>query len=384
MSINPWQNVQLYFEGDAYFDSVIFQIEQARKQIYLETYIFDYDPIGIKILQALSRAHGRGIKVYLLIDGVGSFNWLPQIQKFCHENQLTLRIHNPLPSQIARVAQKTWRRLRRALVFYRKVNRRNHRKTILIDDDKAFLGSFNITQVHSRKYSGDFAWRDTGVFIQGPEVNRLHEAFLQTWRSSRHPFAVFLLKVIRQKLKQKSRSNMIRLNNSPVWRLGLLRDLNRRAKAAQKRILITNAYFLPRRSVLKSLIKAAERGIYVGLILPAKTDVPIVQWASRSLYGRLLHAGVQIFEYEPTVLHAKTLIIDDWATVGSHNLNHRSFLHDLEVEAVFQGPQVVNQLLEQWDRDAKASSNIQLKQLGELHLWRRILYRFAYWWRYWL
>ncbi|MCE3010444.1 MAG: phosphatidylserine/phosphatidylglycerophosphate/cardiolipin synthase family protein [Proteobacteria bacterium] len=384
MSINPWQNVRIYFEGDEYFETALAEIEKAQKQIYLETYIFDYDPIGIRFLQALTRAHQRGVKVHLLIDGVGSFNWLPQIQKFCAENQLPLRIHNPLPSQIARVAQKTWKRLRRALVFYRKLNRRNHRKTILIDEDKAFLGSLNITQIHSRKYTGDFAWRDTGVFIQGKEVQRLHEAFLQTWRASRHPFAVFLLKYLRRKLRQKSRSHSIRLNNSAVWRFDLLRDLNRRAKTAERRILITNAYFLPRRSVLKSLIKAAERGVYVGLILPSKSDVPLVQWASKSLYGRLLRSGVQIFEYEPSVLHAKTLIIDNWATVGSHNLNHRSFLHDLEVEAVFEDPAIIHQLLEQWDSDARASSSIQLEDLGKLVWWRRVLYRFAHWWRYWL
>jgi len=148
--------------------------------------------------------------------------------------------------------------------------------------------------------------------------------------------------------------------------------------------LITNAYFIPRRSVLRALKKAAQRGVEVALVLPALTDVPIVQWASRSLYYRLLKAKVRIFEYQPSVLHAKTVIIDNWATVGSHNLNHRSMIHDYEVEAVLTDNQSLNELVNQWQIDVKSSQEITLESLGKFPWWTRWISRLAYWFRYWI
>jgi len=155
-------------------------------------------------------------------------------------------------------------------------------------------------------------------------------------------------------------------------------------KLAEKRILVTSGYFLPRKSVLRGLRRAARRGIFVGLCIPAKSDVWFVKSAAKSLYYRLLKDGVHIFEYQPRILHAKTLIIDDWGTVGSHNLNHRSLTHDLEAEAVITHPENIQKLIEAWDRDVLSSSAITLKDLGKWSWPQRLLSRFAYWFRYWI
>lgn len=387
MSDNGWESVDFFFSGDPYFKSAMREIATAEKEIFLESYIFNMDPIGLRLLQALSEAQRRGVKVRLLVDGVGSFNFLGPLRDYCEKNEISLRIFHPLPVRIRSLRKMSWRYLRKLLFLFRRINKRNHRKVILIDGKIAYLGSFNIAQVHSKEYMGGKAWRDTGVRIAGPALDQLNIACDEAWRKSRlfssSLTSTFIKRSKRRKLKQDVDSPL-RLNTKMRWRYKLLRNFNNHLKNAQSRVLITNAYFLPRRSVLRSLRNAARRGVYVALCLPQITDVPAVRWASRSLFYRLMKAGVVIYEYNPSVLHAKTLIIDNWATVGSHNMNHRSFTHDLEVEAVFREKTHIDELLAQWDEDIKKSHKITFEDLGNMPLWERAIAQFAYWMRYWI
>lgn len=380
-----WQDVKFYLSGDEYFREVQKAIEKARQEIWVESYIFDMDPIGLRILHSLTQAHDRGVKVHILVDGVGSFNWLPNLKEYCAQKRLPFRIYHPLPIRTKYLRKISWRSLRKILFLLRRINKRNHRKLFLIDGERAFLGGLNISQVHCKEFMLDKAWRDTGLQVQGAALQTLRKACQQTWFKSKFDGLTLGDAFLKRRLKWKNPpTDLLRLNSSLRSRYFLLRDLNRRFKRAKKRILITNAYFVPRRSVLRSLVKAAERGVYVGICVPAVTDVPAVQWASKSLYNRLIRSGVHIFEYQNRVLHAKTLVIDDWATVGSHNLNHRSLTHDLEVEAVLTEPVWVQTLLEHWDMDLQKSHAISKADLGQLGWYHRVVYRFAYWFRYWL
>lgn len=382
-----WQSVEFFFSGDPYFKSALVEIAKAEKEIILESYIFNMDPIGLRILQALSEARRRGVKIMLLIDGVGSFNWLAPLKDYCLKNEIPLRVFHPLPVRVRSLRKMSWRHLRKLLFLFRRINKRNHRKIILIDEKIAYLGSFNITQVHSKEYMGGQAWRDTGVRLEGPALKQLRNACEEAWRKSRLFSSSLTSTFIKRKKRRKVMQAVdfpLRLNSKMRWRYKLLRNFNQHIKKAQKRVLITNAYFLPRRSVLRSLRRAAKRGVYVALCLPSLTDVPALRWASRSLFHRLMKDGVNIYEYQPSILHAKTLIIDDWATVGSHNLNHRSFTHDLEVEAVFTEKIHIDPLLHQWDEDIRKSRKITQSDLGKMPLWQRVFARLAYWLRYWI
>jgi cardiolipin synthase len=254
---------------------------------------------------------------------------------------------------------------------------------VLIDKHRAFLGSLNISQVHTKEFMGARAWRDTGIQVTGGPLNHLRRAWWDAWVTARMEKLHLRQRLGRMRMRQKV-DEALRLNSTIYWRYFLLRDLNRRMGQAQKRILITNAYFVPRRSVLRSLIKAAQRGIEVGLCLPEQNDILPVRWASRSLYSRLLRAGVRIYEYQPQMMHAKTLIIDDWATVGSHNLNHRSLTHDLEVEVVLIQQDRIEELLHQWKRDIQHSNEVTQADLGKMTWLSRSMARLAYWFRYWL
>jgi cardiolipin synthase len=382
---SSWQSEVLYFEGDDYFKAVIEQIKAAQHEIFLESYIYDLDVIGRQILKALGAAAQRGVTVRVLVDGIGSYNWLSPLRDECRTHKISFRIYHPLPFGTQKMRKISWRNLRLFLSLFRKINRRNHRKVIVIDRSKAFLGSFNISQVHSKKLMGKKAWRDTGIFVEGPSVHRLQRAFMTAWSKSQFR----LLSKAHSPLRLKRRNlpfkaGLIRLNSKIRWRYSLLRDLRRRMRLAQHRILIANAYFLPRQSVLRGLRRAAQRGVFVGLCIPAKSDVWFVKEATKSLYYRLLSDGVFIFEYQPTILHAKTLVIDQWATVGSHNLNHRSLTHDLEAEAVVTHPENIEKLIDKWDEDICHSVPVHLADLGKIRWWNRLLSRFIYWFRYWI
>ena len=382
--------IQLHFSGDAYFRAALKAIESAQHEVLLESYIYDMDPIGLRFFYALEAAKHRGVQVRLLVDGIGSFNWMREIVSRCQGASIPLRVYHPLP--FSGGLRLSWKNLRRYLFFIRKVNRRNHRKTILIDRKTVFMGSHNISKVHTKEFMGAAAWRDSGIELRyaeaSPDTELLAKAFSRTWRlSARRRLWAQPARLFRRGpllRRRESKPTRFRLNSRPWSRYLIKRDLLKRLRKSQSRILITNAYFVPRRSILVALRKAARRGVFVGLILPEKTDVWFVRAASQTLYRKMIEAGVHLYEYTPSILHAKTLVIDNWGTVGSHNMNHRSMLHDLEVEAVVTEEATLRELTDQWDRDAAVSKLYRLTDLTHFAWYQRGLSRVLYWFRYWL
>ncbi len=382
---------QIFFSGDEYFQNIIDHISRARIEIIFESYIFDLDLVGFAVLDALAEARKRNIKVQLMVDGIGSFNWLPQLLKECEKRKIGFRAYHAIPFQLTLFKKLSWKNMRRFLFLFRRLNKRNHRKMIVIDKKTVFLGSYNISQVHSEKFFGENAWRDTGIrfdLTSPAQSEILHHAFRRAWSTARSSAAAGLVlarrSLLRMKQKQVRFSSLFHLNYKLRMRFRLARELKRKINSAKKRILITNPYFLPRSFLLRGLKKAARRGVFVGLCLPQKTDVWMVREASRSLYTPLLKEGVYIYEYVPRVLHAKTIVVDHWGLVGSHNLNYRSFLHDLEIEAYFDDPVLVERLVRQWDEDVQQCQVMTLKQIGQTSWPRRLLAQFIFWFRYWL
>lgn len=387
--IEPIENfhpqIQLIVDGDHYFETVLQEIEKAQTEILFEAYIFSYDGVGKLFLEALGKAVARGLKVQLLLDGIGSVLSQAEVLEECKKLHIPVRYFHSLPRRkfgSISFEFKPWVR------FFSAFNNRDHRKVVMIDQSKVFIGSLNITQVHSRKFSKETAWRDSAVKLicdpEDPNLLRLQLAFQRTWnRSASRRFLRFRLPHL-QFRKRFRKFGWLRINDRISLRMSLTRDLRKRLKTAQKRILITNAYFLPRRTLISAMKRAARKGVYVGLCLPAKTDVWFVREASRSLFRKLLKSGAHIFEYQPSVLHAKTMIIDDWASVGSYNLNHRSFLHDLEVEFGSSDPKFVQEMIRQWDLDLQKSSPVTMKNLNEDSFLRRWLSKTLFLLRYFL
>jgi len=380
-----WNRIQLFHNGDEFFTELIASIRRAQKSITVEFYIFEIDAMTEILLVELQLAALRGCEVQLLVDGVGSFLWLEDLAQRCQQEGIFFRVYHPLPGFLQWIARVPEALFSRTPNLFRRANRRNHRKTVVIDRKRAFLGSMNMTQVHFAKMVGAKAWRDTGVYVEGAAVESLVAAFELAWTFAKKRALLSVhstfIRVRIQTILQWH--DLLRLNANDKIRRYLYRDLCRRINHAKSRVYIATAYFLPKRAIVKALAGAARRGVDVRLLIPGPTDVPWVKWVAHHLPYKLQQQGVQIFEYQPSVLHAKYMVIDDWSTVGSFNLNHRSLLHDLEVEAVLTDTGSLNNLVAQFQKDLTHSKPLDMARYERRHFWERwftgTLFKLRYW-----
>lgn len=238
--------------------------------------------------------------------------------------------------------------------FLGKLNRRNHRKSCLIDRKIAYVGGMNISSVQLKEYSGDKAWRDTSVRVTGPEITSLVYAFEKAWGSAR----VLFRSGYNWKVPKRRVLSLVRLNDTARRRRSYHRELIDRILMAEKTIWITNPYFVPTFFMIRALRLAAWSGVDVQILLPRKNDIFFMKWVNRAFYRVLLKAGVQIFEYQPSTLHAKVIIIDHLAFLGSSNRNQRSLIHDLEVDLILTHPSSLSSLKKQFILDLSHSHRV--------------------------
>lgn len=377
--MKAWKAETVYHDGDRFFLDLCQALSLARTGIDLETYIFDRDSLGKRVLKHLSDAARRGVRVRLLMDGFGCSRWSYLDLKELEDAGVEARFYHPLPWQ--NPYYRFWRflTLRRTLLGIWKLNRRNHRKTCLIDADVAFLGGMNISDRHLARKSGDRAWRDTSVQVRGISLSRLARVFDHAWTHARS--AAFKGRDFQ---KFTARPGLLRLNLTRKQRGAGYEDLIHRILSAKKRIWITNPYFVPDLALIRALRFAAWAGMDVRVLLPKRNDVWGLQWVIKAFYFILLTAKVRIYEYVPSVLHAKILLVDNWATVGSSNLNHRSLLHDLEVDVVLGLKESIRSLEEQFLRDLSHSKEIDARSWGRRSWAARLLERLALLFRRWM
>lgn len=379
--MDSWSRVQIFHSGDAYFQSMLEDIRQARKSVTIEGYIFATDRLTRALLDELAYARSRGCSIKLIVDGFGSYNYIPELTRLCQNYGIELRVFHPMP--YFRSLTGKWPRLTeiRLTKFLSRMNRRNHRKIVIIDEKVSYLGSLNFIEVHCAKYVGSRAWRDTGVRVEGPAVRQLVIASQITYL--RTIYRGILNWVGRWRVPSSSFSTALQLNTTQKMRRALYRDLLRLLNRAEDRIYITTAYFLPKRKLLKALVKAADKGVDVKLLLPGKSDVPLVKWAAFNLVRILLHSRMPIYEYQGSILHAKTMIVDDTVYIGSFNLNHRSLLHDLEVIARFEDHDSLQNMLTQWNTDLANARTVTETDFTSSWL-SRWIYKIAFRLRYML
>lgn len=364
-----WDQEAVWIDGDLWFRDLLQDIAAARRSVWLETYILAPDALGARVLAALAAAQARGCEVRLLVDGVGAAAWL-QDQSHAPTG-VELRVWNPLPWAAARRATllRRWR-------WLAAVNRRDHRKVCIIDGGHAWVGSLNVDGCHVAELSGPACWRDTGARVAGPGIAALEAAFAHAWRRA---WPVVHGRV-RLPLRRGPRPaadgcTAVRLNHTVSARRGMYRDLLARLQAAQRRIWISNAYVVPRGSLLRALLAAAKRGVDVRLVAPARSDIPFMPWVGATFADALLSRGVRVFAYLPRMLHAKTMLIDDQALVGSHNLNSRSFMHDLEAEVVLTHPTSIAALEAAYLADCAQAHELHPPAMAGLPWWQRAIGR---------
>jgi cardiolipin synthase len=379
---NSWTNIEILSTGDRYFSELLTGFRHAKLHIQVEVYILNIDSVTRLLLEELVKARERGVRVQILVDGFGSYTSIPDLMGYCARHDIEFRVYQPFPFSSMGSRRMIWAYWLSMFRLLRKLNRRNHRKVVLIDHDTAFVGSMNWTQVHSRRALSNLAWRDTSVKVQGPPVTILHHVYQVDWyRARKIGFKRFRKKPPLLK-NYDPRKSVVRLNTGLKERWRLHRDTLKRIRHAKKRILLTTAYFLPHRSLVRALKKAAQRGVSVQIIVPGPSDVPLIKWAAFELAYSLLQDGVQIYEYQNSILHSKVMIIDDWVTVGSTNLNYRSVFHDLEVEVVLNDPESIHTMEQLWLQDQANSREFNIEDYRSASWLRRFVSRLAFRLRY--
>ena len=333
--------MELLCTGSEIFPAMLAAISEAQESVQLETYIYRDDKIGRQFLEALLAAAQRGVRVSVLVDAAGSW-FLPGI------------FFNPLVVAGAEVRRFNPLHLWRFGV-------RDHRKLLICDDSTIFIGGFNIAD----EYDGDGVtrgWCDLGMRLENPTLAK------ELVISFEKLFAL-------SDFKSKTMGEFLPIHpgrGASPFQSALYQDL---AKARDVRII--SAYFFPTRRVRRELIDVVRRGGRVRLLLSGKSDVPVSQLAGQSLYHRLLKAGVEIYEYQPQILHAKLILADGIIYVGSSNLDVRSLNLNYELMLRFADKKVAMEGQEVFERALSNSKKIEFQQ------WRKARTFWSRWKNHW-
>jgi cardiolipin synthase len=368
-------------DGPATYMAMFAAMRNAKDHINLETYIFEDDDIGKQFADLLLERQAAGVQVNLIYDSVGCLNTPKEFFERLSAGGIQVLEFNPINPFAGNT--KEWL-----------LNNRDHRKLLVVDGRIVFIGGINISESYSSGFSAKSAknkgskntvgWRDTHLQIEGPVVAQFQNLFMDTWTKQKG-------KPLAQKnyfpILDKQDDEIVRAIGSASadpHSLIYLTLLSAIANAEQ-RVYLTNAYFVPDPQLLRSLTDAAQRGVDVKLILPSHTDSWAVFHAGRSHYSKLLRAGVKIYERRGAVMHSKTASIDGvWSTIGSTNLDWRSFVHNDELNAVILGRAFSTQM------DAMFAKDLAVSDAVDLEHWehRSLLFRLKEWtarlMEYWL
>lgn len=371
--------VELLVDGPTTYSSMFEAIENAKDSINMETFIFENDEeVGKKFAEVLINKQRSGVQVNLMYDSVGSLTTPKDFFKTLKDAGINVLEFNPVNPLTSR---KGW-----------DVNERDHRKLLVVDGQTAFVGGINISSVYSKgsfskrssekKESGikGIPWRDTHVKISGPIVKEYQKLFVANWNAQKgEPLAA---RSYFPEISAKGDEIVRAIGSSPnepysQMYVTLLSAIN----SAENQIWLTNAYFVPDPQMLEALKDAAKRGVDVRLMLPSKTDSNLVYYASRSYYDELLSAGIKIDERQDALLHAKTAMIDGvWSTIGSTNLDWRSFVNNYEINAVMLGQEFAAKMRALYEKDLETSKLITLEAWRSRSLLARLKERSARLW----
>lgn len=312
--------VRLLCNGADYFPALEAAIDEAVREIYLETYIFENDSTGKRIAAALKRAARRGVTTHLLLDGYGGKTLPREVLEEMRADGVQLLIYRPV---LAKFRRSSYRRL--------------HRKIAVVDSRVAFVGGINI--IDDMDTPGHTPPRyDYAVRVEGPLLPQIHDVVRKLWGL-----------VSWSQLKRRRRRKALDISPVPAGEvraafvirdnIGHRRDIEEAyldaINSARTEIVLANAYFLPGRNFRQALIQAAQRGVRVVLLLQGRVEYVLLHYATRALYGVFLDAGIEIYEYQRSFMHAKVAVIDgNWATVGSSNIDPFSLLLSREANVL--------------------------------------------------
>jgi len=359
--------VELMTVGDLIFEHMLADIEAARRSVWFEMYWFASDRIGCRFIDALERAARRGVEVRLVVDAVGSFGTNGLAFERLRSAGAQFVWYNPI------------RPFQRAIARW---TVRNHRKLLIVDGMLAFTGGLNIADAWLPYDDGGKAWRDDVVRVQGPVVRELCASFCNTWEAATdeqlvlpapgvaHPDSVSVAVIAQEQRLEKRQALAAYLH---------------RLRSASQSILIANAYFLPNLRIRHALVAALRRGVQLHIMVPARSDIELVRHASRGVWAKLLYNGARIYEWQPSMLHSKTAVIDSrWVTVGSFNLDYISIRSNRELNVSILDQAFAQRVEASFFADRQHCTEVDPHDFRFRSLGARLGERVAYWFRAWL
>jgi cardiolipin synthase len=344
--------------GDEIFPAMLSAIDAAQESVCFEIYTYENSPLGNRFREALMRACQRGARVRVLVDALGSFSLPDNFWDPLRSAGGEVRIFNPIA-------------LKRLAI-------RNHRKLLVCDERVAFVGGFNIAP----DYEGDGVqrgWCDVGMKIEGPLTEQLASSFEEMFaRADFHHKRFVRLRKFGVKKTVALPAEQILFSGPGRGRNPIKRAL-RKDLVRARHVQMIVAYFLPTWRLRRDLMRVVRRGGRVQLILAGKSDVHLSQRAGQSLYGRLLKSGVEIYEYQPQILHAKLFIVDDIVYAGSANLDQRSLQINYELMIRFENKEIVQGARALFANHLKQCRRITREEWRKSRtLWQRLEQRWAY------
>ena len=344
----PYTNNQtvIFTSGAAWIDALLKELQQAKDHIHLESYIFADDEVGNRVRDVLVAKAREGITVRVIHDDVGS--WQTSNTFFYTMMEAGVEVRSFLKVRFP--------------LFTNKANYRNHRKLVVIDGQTGFIGGMNIADRYVQGVSWGI-WRDTHMMIRGKAVHGLQTAFLLDWYftdrtllTSAHYFPM-VDSIIGNSIIQVVTSSPVQPGQEIV--MGLMKAISN----AKTYFYIQTPYFLPTEAMLNALQTAAMAGVDVRLMLPERADSKVAHWGSMSYLADVLKYGVKVYLYQKGFLHSKLMVSDDFlTTIGSTNMDFRSFEHNFEANAFIYDEQVAMEAHEIFLTDQRDCKQITLKQ----------------------
>jgi cardiolipin synthase A/B len=357
--------IQLYKDGEAWH-AAFNAIKAAKLRVCLEVYIFASDDTGRAVAELLAQKAKEGVRVYVIYDSFGSIETDRKMFRMMERAGVKVQQFHPI---------RPWE----CKYGWRAINR-DHRKLLVIDNDLGGLGGINL----GREYAGSWIvkpkllrskgvdcelWRDNAIGIVGPAVLHLMRSFARTWNYVLHGGRIRRAELIHP----IHDGDFGLLASVPTLSSPLQPAIARFLRSAKKTILLTMAYFAPDDVLVNELCNAAHRGVRVQLMLPGRGDVKLLVMAARSFYDRLMDHGVEIYERQHVVLHAKTMVVDDYATViGSTNLDYRSIEYNCELSAIIRSAEFGAQMRTLFENDVRFAVRIDPERWRYRPYWDRL------------
>jgi len=364
-ALSEGNRVEVLKNGVRIFPSMLSAIKAARKTINLEFYIYWDGQIGRTFAETLAERARAGVKINVVLDAVGSSDMSQDLIDFMQRNGINVEWYHPL----------RWYTLST-------VNHRTHRKLLVVDGEVGFVGGIGIADNWLGDADSKDHWRETVVRVEGPVVTQMQFAFMDNWVKSRGELLTGLDYFPQLQKRGDCLTQVLKSSpseGSSATKLMYIVSI----VSAQKTIYINSAYFVPDSDTIRALEGAVRRGVDVRVIVPGEyTDVPIVRHAGRLFYSQLLRRGIRIFEYLPTMMHAKTMVVDGiWTTVGSSNFDDRSFRLNDEVNVNVYDESIAAQMEQMFFEDVARSEEITPRRWLKRSWVNRLKERVAGWFK---